>query len=156
MDPPPRSAPKTFTLIPFEQIKFDGQEEWLVKKLLPRQGVAVFFGARSTFKSFAAIDCGLRVAIGWNWAGRRTIKAPVVYIAAEGAAGVRKRKIGFELQHGEYLPEAVPFYMVAAAPNLGTGEDDLRSLIAELSPIFGDGLPDQAAASHRRRTSHLG
>jgi hypothetical protein len=33
---------KTFELIPFDQIKFDGKEEWRVKGLLPRQGVPPF------------------------------------------------------------------------------------------------------------------
>ncbi|MGO9237253.1 MAG: AAA family ATPase [Methylocella sp.] len=124
------AVPPRFQLIPFDQIKFDEEEEWLVKKLLPKRGVAAFYGRQSTFKSFGAMDCGLHVAIGWNWAGRRVTQAPVVYIAAEGAAGVRKRKIGFELQHAEYLPKHVPFYMIPAAPNLGVGQDDLNALIA--------------------------
>lgn len=55
----------------------------------------------------------------------------MVYIAAEGAAGLRKRKIGFEQTHDK-LPESVPFYLISATPNLGTGQDDLAGLIASI------------------------
>jgi AAA domain len=126
------AAPKHFDLIPFELIKFDGAEEWLVKGLLPRQGVAAFFGAKSSFKSFAAQDLNFHIAAGWNWAGRRVEQAAVVYIAAEGSAGLRKRKAGFELYHGERLPERVPFHLISAAPNLGTAKGDLDALIASI------------------------
>jgi hypothetical protein len=123
-----RGAPKRFELIPFDQIKFDGVEEWLVKGLLPRHGVGAFFGAKSAFKSFAAQDLAMHVACGWNWAGRRVMQAPVVYIAAEGAGGLRKRKAGFELHHAEHLPGIVPFHLIATAPNLGQGTADLEAL----------------------------
>jgi AAA domain/Bifunctional DNA primase/polymerase, N-terminal len=124
---------KRFELIPFDAISFDGAEEWRVKGLLPQQGVAAFFGAKSAFKSFAAQDLCFHIAAGWNWAGRRVEQCPVVYIAAEGSAGLRKRKAGFELYHGERLPWRVPFHMIAAAPNLGTDKGDLDALIAAIA-----------------------
>ena len=125
-----KTPAKHFELVPFERIKFDGAEEWLVKGLLPRHGVGAFFGAKSAFKSFAAQDLAMHVACGWNWAGRRATQTPVVYIAAEGAGGFRKRKAGFELHHAEHLPEIVPFHLIAAAPNLGQGTADLEALAA--------------------------
>lgn len=136
-----KPKPKQFELIPFERITFDGAEEWLVKGLLPRQGVAAFFGAKSSFKSFAAQDVAFHVAAGWNWAGRRAEQGAVVYIAAEGSAGLRKRKTGFELYHGERLPERVPFYMIPVAPNLGTAKGDLDALMAA---IVGAGVSPRA------------
>jgi len=127
------AKPKHFELVPFERIKFDGAEEWLLKGLLPKQGVAAFFGAKSSFKSFAAQDLALHVACGWNWAGRRVTQVSVVYIAVEGAGGLRKRKAGFELHHAEHLPENVPFHLIAAAPNLGQGTADLDALAAAMT-----------------------
>ena len=62
--------------------------------------------------------------------GGRATQTPVVYIAAEGAGGFRKRKAGFELHHAEHLPEIVPFHLIAAAPNLGQGTADLEALAA--------------------------
>jgi hypothetical protein len=133
--PPPGPKPTKFKLIPFEDIKFFAKDEWLVKNLLPRQGVAPIFGASQGFKSFLAIDLGLHVALGWDWAGRRTKQGSVVYIAAENAAGVRKRKTGFEMAHADRLPNRVPFYLIEAAPNLGTERNDRDALIASVEAM---------------------
>jgi AAA domain len=65
------------------------------------------------------------------WAGRRVVQAPAIYIAAEGAAGLRKRKIGWELAH-DGLPDNVPFHLIEVAPNLGAGIGDLKELIASI------------------------
>jgi RecA-family ATPase len=72
-----------FKLVPFDDIRFIASEEWLIKKLVPRQGVVVLFGSPKAFKSFIAMDLGLHVALGWEWAGRPTMRGPVVYVAAE-------------------------------------------------------------------------
>ncbi|WP_400769350.1 AAA family ATPase [Methylosinus sporium] len=128
--PPTRDRPK-FMLEPFETIRFESDGEWLVKRMLPRQGVGAFYGASQSFKSFVVSDLAWHVALGWEWAGRRVTQTPAVYIAAEGAAGLRKRKIGFERSR-ENLPAAVPFYLIPAAPNLGTEQGDLPALIAAI------------------------
>jgi hypothetical protein len=124
------SAPTRFRLIPFGEITMPAASEWRIKKLLPKCGVGLFYGQSMTLKSFLAVDSNLHIAIGWNWAGRRVTQAPAVYIAAEGAAGVRKRKLGFELHHAEHLPESVLFFLIETAPNLGTWKDDLNALIS--------------------------
>jgi len=77
------------------------------------------------------MDKGMHVALGRMWAGCRVTQAPVVYIAAEGAAGVRKRKVGWEKAHPD-IPANVPFYLISTAPNLGVGQDDKNALIAAI------------------------
>src|SRR5271169_4311918 len=119
-----------FELIPFDKISAPAAGEWRVKKLFPKCGLGLFYGQSMTLKSFLAVDANLHIATGWNWAGRTAIQAPAVLIAAEGAAGVRKRKIGFEHHPLEHLPETVPFFLIETAPNLGTGQEDLNGLIA--------------------------
>ena len=119
-----------FMLEPFDAIRFEAKEEGLIKGLLPRQGVAVSFGASQSFKSFVAFDLALHVALGWDWAGRRVTQAPAVCIAAGGSAGLRKRKVGFERSRPD-LP-GVQFHLISAAPNLGTEKGDLAPLIAAI------------------------
>ncbi len=101
-NPPPigepadaNKPPAKFTLERWRDITFGAGEEWLIKRVLPRRGLAVIFGKPKSFKSFIAKHMALCVSIGREWAGRRVHKAPVVYIAAEGAAGLRKRKAGY-------------------------------------------------------------
>ena len=130
------APPKTkFRLVPFDSIRFDASNEWLVKRLLPQQGVAVLFGQPKSFKSFIALDLGLHVALGWDWAGRRTTPGEVVYIAAENAGGTRKRKVGFEQANDANLSGHVPFYLVETAPNLGADKSDLNALTASIEAV---------------------
>jgi len=130
--------PKEFKYTAFEDIAFDTEEEWLVKKLLPLTGVAALYGPSGGYKSFLLFDLSLHVALGWPWAGRRVKQADVVYIAAEGAGGFKKRKAGW-LKEREGVPSKVPFYLQTVAPNLGGAKHDLQTLIdsvgkAELKP----------------------
>ena len=120
-----------FQLTPFNDIKFETTNEWLVKKLLPRKGVAAIYGASGSVKTFILLDLLLHGALGWPWGGRRVVQTPTIYIAAEGAAGLRKRKIGWELAH-DGLPDNVPFHLIEVAPNLGAGIGDLKELIASI------------------------
>jgi hypothetical protein len=128
-----RSSAGKFKLEPFEAIHFEPSKEWLVKSRIPRQGVGALYGAPQSFKSFVAFDGAMRIALGWEWMGRKTCQAPAVYIAAEGAAGLRKRKIGFEKAHAGRLPANVPFLLIPAAPNFGAEKGDLEALIAAVA-----------------------
>jgi AAA domain len=132
-----KGKPTKFKLVPFEDIHFDPVQEWLIKKLLPRQGLAVLFGLPRTFKSFIAINIALYVALGWDWAGRQVAQGDAVYIAAENAAGIRKRKIGFEQAHENLPPGPVPFYLIEVAPNLGSEKNDLHALVASVEAVSG-------------------
>lgn len=105
-----RAAATKFKLVPFDSIRFVASDEWLIKKLVPRQGVAVIFGSPRSFKSFIAMDLALHVAIGWNWAGQATTQGDVVYIAAENVKGMHKREVGFEAANDANLPGRVPFW----------------------------------------------
>jgi hypothetical protein len=120
-----------FTPQPWSQIAFDGKEEWTVKRILPRVGLAAIFGKPGSFKSFIVAHIGLSVALGWDWAGRRVHRAPVIYVAAEAAAGLRKRKAGFQIAHPS-LGDDVPFLMVPTAPNLGAEKGDLAALVTAI------------------------
>ncbi|MBX3527824.1 MAG: AAA family ATPase [Rhodoblastus sp.] len=118
-----------FKLEPFAGIEHSATEEWLIKGLIPRNGVGLHFGSSQAFKTFVGLDIGLHVAMGRDWAGRRVTQASVVYIAAEAAAGVRKRITGWKRSNRD-APSGLPFHLIAGAPNLGVGADDLQTLIA--------------------------
>ena len=134
--PPPLGEPmhpahNRFRLEPFASIQPNLAEEWLIKKLLPARGVTAVFGKPGSLKSFVALDMALHIALGSPWAGRRVTQAPAVYIAAEGAGGLRKRIGGAKI--AKALPADAPFYLVETAPNLGTGEGDRLALIEAIT-----------------------
>lgn len=64
---------------------------WLCKHIVPADSVGMLFGASGTFKSFLALDFALHVAHGLPWCGRKTQQGQVLYIAAEGGAGLWSR-----------------------------------------------------------------
>jgi len=73
---------------------------WVVKHAVPKASVGVLFGASGTFKSFVAIDMALHVAHGLPWLGKRTDRGSVMYIAAEGQAGIYDRIDAWHRQRG--------------------------------------------------------
>lgn len=64
---------------------------WLIKHVVPAESLGMMFGGSGTFKSFISLDLALHVAHGLPWLGRRTTQGSVIYIAAEGGAGLWPR-----------------------------------------------------------------
>lgn len=83
---------------------------WLVRGVLPAEGLAVLFGASGSGKSFMALDLGCAVAGGEAaWFGRRITQAPVTYVCLEGEAGMGKRVKAWSLHHGKPVPDSLRF-----------------------------------------------
>jgi hypothetical protein len=118
-----------FKLEDWNDIDFDPNEEWRVEDVLPMRGFGLIYGKPRSFKSFTALHLAIHVVLGAPWAGKRVEKGNVVYIAAEGAAGMRKRIAAYKRQHK--VPRG-DFALLSAAPNLGTADGDLPALIARV------------------------
>jgi hypothetical protein len=68
-------------------------------------------------------------------------QCPVVYIAAEGAGGIKKRIAGLKKVAAEKgLPIDIPFYLITVAPKLGAGDGDCKKLIADIEAQLPGGL----------------
>ena len=52
--------------------------QWLVRGVLPAQGLACIFGASGSGKSFLALDLCAAIAAGVDWFGFRVTAAPVI------------------------------------------------------------------------------
>lgn len=93
------------------------QVRWAVKHVVPASSVGMLFGGSGTFKSFIALDLALHVVHGLPWLGRLTTQAAVLYIAAEGGAGLWTRIHAWHKARGIKWGD-VPFYVVPAAVDL--------------------------------------
>jgi KaiC/GvpD/RAD55 family RecA-like ATPase len=79
-------------MLPLEGLRKTSESvRWLCKGVVPSDSVGLLFGGSGTFKSFIALDLALHVAHGLSWLGRKTRQGPVIYIAAEGGAGLWSR-----------------------------------------------------------------
>lgn len=65
--------------------------QWLVKHLIPTNSLILMYGAPGAGKSHIALALTQSIANGYEILGRRTNKAKIVYVAAEGAAGASNR-----------------------------------------------------------------
>jgi len=142
-----RAAKLDFPLIAFEDITFNLDEEWRVDRLFPLVGLVCLYGLPGSLKSFILQDLFLRMARGGYWGGREVRQCPVVYVAAEGSGGIKKRIVGLRkalVDKGE--SPAVPFSLITVAPNLGTGDGDCKKLIASIEGQLPSGTKPGAIA----------
>ena len=89
--------------------------------------LSVVYGPSNSGKTFFASDLALHLAKGWRWNGLDTDAGGVVYVAAEGAAGIRNRIAAFK-KHYEVAGD-LPIAVVTAAPNLYDSDEELARLI---------------------------
>ena len=125
--PSPFLRPNPFVLERFDTIDVSAQPEWLVDGILPARGFGVTYGATGSAKTFFLSHAGYCISLGQVWAGKATKAGAVVFLAAEGAAGFRKRIVAHRQYHG--ISQPIPFFMVANAPDLGHSPGDVDRLI---------------------------
>jgi len=97
-------------------------ESWLIKGVFPNAGVGMLYGPPGSGKSFLALEMMTAVARGVTWRDHKVRQSPVLYVAAEGANGARKRFAGYASKHGIQL-ENLPIYVIAGQVSLLTGVD---------------------------------
>jgi hypothetical protein len=90
---------------------------WTVKHVIPAASIGMLFGGSGTFKSFLALDAALHVVHGLPWMGRITASGPVLYIAAEGGAGLWGRIDAWHRSRNLKWQNA-PLYVVPTAVDL--------------------------------------
>lgn len=121
------------------QPRLDGL--WLVKKILPANGLALIFGHPGSGKTFLALDIAFHVALGWPWNGRAVKRGLVVYVGAEGTNGLRNRIVAF-MRHHQIEGEPVPMALIPVAIDLQGADADLPKLIAAIKmAVAKSGLP---------------
>lgn len=86
--------------------KGDKPIQWLLKGILPRQGVAIIYGPPKSGKSFVALDLSARLACALPWFNVRTPKEPLgtLLLLGEGAGTVRTRLAAFKTANASPTP----------------------------------------------------
>jgi len=127
--------PRRFKLTRFKDIALSTERPYLVKGLLPREGLIVVWGPPKCGKSFWVFDLVLHVALDWKYRERRVQQGTVCYIACEGEAGLGARKEAFRA-HKLVEGADPPFYLLTTRLDLVA---DVETLIADVrAEIDGD------------------
>lgn len=158
--PVPAGGVAKFAVIPAAEFAAAAPTEWLVKHILPTGEVAVVYGDSGTGKSFLALDLGAAIATGEPWRGNKVRKGRVVYVAAEGAGGVRKRFAALAQDKALDL-SLLDIGVIAGAPSL-LKQQDVRDLIlaikagGECALIVIDTLAQVTAGSNENSGEDMG
>jgi hypothetical protein len=129
----PWGAP-SFTLVRFRDIKLGKEPGYLIKGLIPREGLAVIWGPSKCGKTFWVFDLMMHVALGWLYRGRAVEAGTVVYIACEGERGLAARKEAFRT--ARLALEDPPFYLLTTRLDL---QGQIDTLVADIAAQIPDG-----------------
>lgn len=107
-------------------------QQWLIDSVIPMDSFGMLFGPSGSYKSFCAVDMAAAIASGQAWAGH-TADNPgyVIYIGAEGAAGLHMRKRAWEIRHQKKLSK---LGILSAAVSIASIEER-RNLIDLLEQL---------------------
>jgi hypothetical protein len=83
---------------------------WMLRGVLPTEGLAALYGASGSGKSFLTLDLGCAIASGeGKWFGRRITQVPVTYVCLEGESGMGKRVKAWSIHHDKPVPKSLHF-----------------------------------------------
>lgn len=103
---------------------------WLIKKVLPAEGLGVIFGRPGSGKTFTVMDIAMHISAGIAWRGKKVRQADVSYVSPEaGRLGVN-RVIGWCRHYGIEWPGG--FRLSPASINLCSDAADAEALIADI------------------------
>jgi KaiC/GvpD/RAD55 family RecA-like ATPase len=128
-----------FRLIPFDKITFDTTPNYLVKGLIPREGLVVIWGPPKCGKSFWAFDLVMHVALDWEYRGRRVKQGTVVYVACEGERGLGARVAAFRQKRLTEDASGAAFHLLTTRLDLVKDHqpmiDDIRAQLGSDKPV---------------------
>jgi putative DNA primase/helicase len=120
---------------------------WTIDKILPESSfLSVVFGAPSGGKSFTVLDMCCSIDSGKDWHGHKVKQKPVLYLAAEGQAGMLKRIEAWRQHHKRDLPTFALLPMPCLIDE-HTQRRELLNMISELPQKPGIIILDTLARS---------
>jgi hypothetical protein len=104
----------------------DYNQVFLVDKYLQPSAMTVVYGASGSGKTFFVLNLALHIALGRSWNERNVMQGLVIYVAAEGGWGIKKRIKAFKDYH---KVNDGPFVLVPCPINLLDPKTDVKELL---------------------------
>lgn len=131
------AASSALTAMSFAELQLLAPPTPLIAGLLDRGTYAVMPGQFGSFKTFTALSWAFAVALGKPWGEHEVPEAlPVLYVAAEGAAGVMRRLDALARHHGVAVPSTLR--VVPRVADLGS--DGVVERLGEIAAGMGAAL----------------
>lgn len=112
---------------------FSQAPNYLIEDWYDQESTVVTYGESNSGKTHVVLDQSLAIAAGRPWAGKKVHQGLVVYVAAEGGRGVKRRVMA----HRAFRPEHknLPFALVAWPINLMHAQADTKALIGHVKAL---------------------
>lgn len=107
--------PMRFRVIDADEFANGPEPEWIIDDILPEGELAMIYGPSGSGKTFFILDLIASIALGHDWNGHPVKQGKVVYVAAEGVGGFRKRIQAYEQYHDVSLKNVLG--VIEEAPN---------------------------------------
>jgi hypothetical protein len=105
------TGPRLKLVHALELIKDRTPPEYLIKGWLPASGTSWTYGPFSSGKSWIALDQAEHIAAGMEWRGCKVKQGPVIYLAGEGAHGIKLRLAAWLAQKPQVKNFSFPLYV---------------------------------------------
>ena len=138
MEPRIEVTKDRFKLVLFDEIPLSRESRYIVKGLIPREGLTVLWGPPKCGKSFWAFDAAMHVAQGLEYRGRPVVQGGVVYVALEGGAGYGARAAAYRQAKMAEDADPVPFHLIVDRLDLVA---EAEALIGRIREQMGDAPP---------------
>ena len=109
--------------------------DWRVRNILPKTGLAAFYGASGSGKTFLVLDLLCHIALGREFYGHKTVSCPIVYVCLEGISGVANRIKAWETYHKQRLPD--PFTIMSDQLSLANQDAQQFALAVSMHELDG-------------------
>jgi hypothetical protein len=155
--PPPLPPPPIGPLLTASELQRLPTVPYVVRGLLPVQGLVAIYGEPGSGKSFLALDLAHAVAKGRpSWFGFPVQQTPVAYVALEGQTGMAKRVAAVEKHTGQpcdsrmrfwcrefqlLSDESVQFLAVQILATIGSGAIVIIDTLNQASPGADENSP---------------
>lgn len=103
----------------------------LIKGLIDWGAMTILYGESNVGKTFVSLDMAYAVASGRRWGGMKTTRTGVVYVAAEGGRGARRRALALQRKYGP----CDGFVFLLAPIDLLRPDADLHPLIQAVAGL---------------------
>jgi hypothetical protein len=129
---------KRFDLIGFDDIKLTTTAAYLVRNLIPAQGLIVVWGPPKCGKSFWTLDLIMHIACRWEYRGRRVKQGLAIYVGCEGEFAIPARIEALRQTKLAEGAESPAFHLILTRLAFAS---DVDQLIADIRTQLGTEAP---------------
>jgi hypothetical protein len=116
---------RRFTFARFDEVKLSTKPSYLIKNIIPREGMVVIWGPPKCGKSFWTLDLFTHVAIGRIYRGHKVRTGAVAYLALEGGGGTKNRLLAWRHQNLNGHQNPVPLHILTVPIDLIADHQEL-------------------------------